>query len=232
MIRDTIYIIDTIYVQQKLDSISQLDMGQHINTIHNTYDSNMTTILWFIGIAFGVIGILVPILIEKFNRKQLRKELKEELLEEFNEKIGANIKKINENNKLNFKNFENHQNSKRLLTEGILFESVGQHKDSINIYLRAVLTAVKSKQSDIIESITNNIKSRYSSYNKVQISEINPEKNFTLDVYLKMIEEELGDDKSLIDAYYKFNKTLLEILNTKTPPLGSDTTTSLSDSTN
>ncbi len=63
--RDTIYSIDTVYIQNKLDSISQLDMGQHINTIHSTYDSNMIVIYWVLGIAFAVFGILIPWLLNK-----------------------------------------------------------------------------------------------------------------------------------------------------------------------
>lgn len=92
---DTVYSkVDTVYVQHKLDSISQLDMGQYISTINSTHDSNMTIILWILGFAFGFIGFIIPYSLKLYDKNQFKNKIKEAVIADFDKKIEEKIKEL------------------------------------------------------------------------------------------------------------------------------------------
>ncbi|MFA7325565.1 MAG: hypothetical protein WC121_02810 [Candidatus Kapaibacterium sp.] len=218
--RDTIYSIDTVYIQNKLDSISQLDMGQHINTIHSTYDSNMIVIYWVLGIAFAVFGILIPWLLNKnidktetriqedSNRNEIRLNREIEHIRNENRHFQESInERIEErlSNKLDEYDREIEKNTKKL-KEDLRIELGNLHRYREIRYntLAGIVFCIKMQYKESLELYLRAIYDSVLTNNTEHIKAITDNINNNIDYYKKVKKSELSPSENVtIDEYIK-----------------------------
>ncbi len=224
--RDTIYSIDTVYIQNKLDSISQLDMGQHINTIHSTYDSYMSLLLWLFGLGITIVLGVLPYYAKRKRDKEFKEQdrkykekldsLKSELIIEMKienkKKLKKKTKKLTRKIDKELEKIDLESKVIDFYHQGINSRNNGYFETSINCFLVSVIYSVRIDDMNTIV----NVKKQLNEYIELEIvvneNQISPFNNLTYKEYIKKILEISSDNNALLIIVKQFLKLLENVI--------------------
>jgi len=196
-----------VLVKTYRDSISHHELLTQYGHINEIYNGHMDLILWVFATGIAVLGIILPIGLNVINFKYLEKKVSDEFEKKYDLKINEKMKELEEKSKKNL----NHQNNVFMchkgVTDGILFKLNNQYRESLEIFLRAVYGAVLTKEYEVVQYITINIKND-PKFQTVDMNKVSPQKKYSVGMYLDKIEKKAESDRTANLFLNEFIKVL------------------------
>lgn len=155
---------DTVYVTKVIvDTVrgSSKDSMELLTKIDSFYNNSWTKLLWVVTIGFTVIGIIMPVIIQwyqkrelKSNEEKLKAEIKSEIklgLNELEKKIDSSFK-----NQIEKVRYESYAVSMHI--QALLMQTRNQYKNAIRDYFRAIIRYFKADHPVGIKNAISDIK--------------------------------------------------------------------------
>lgn len=220
--KDTVYSIDTVYLQKKIDSVSQSDMLQQVGTMHSMYEDNFSNLVIIVSIIAGIIGVFLPILLliiqNRSNQKELdrlKKDLNEEILDEYDKRLSKEVKKLRGEIKIELERTENLNKFYANYIQALTMISLNQPYTVYNNFLGSSIYAIKLNDLTKLDYVIGNLIKMKKDNFVVEKHLIKIDDRLTLSEYKKLINDLTNGDDNLKVFINKLFQLANDILDNK-----------------